>query len=440
MVRACLALGLLLAGRSAASALTATPALTEGPYYTLSPQNQVVQSGSASYAAQFFTVEGTDNDLTHIYATSTQSGGTLVLLSGTLVNTAGTPISGATIELWEADNNGIYWYVSNSAGSNNFGSRDKNFQGYGKTTTDTNGAWNFRTIKPGLYVGRIRHFHFKVKVGTTELLTSQFVFSEDSASFTSDGVVAPLARAGTVSAVTLTPGNGTDASGNAALIATKQIVVNYTVASTSAPTITTQPSSQAVTLGGSATFSVVASGTAPLTYQWYQGYTPIAGATAATYKISSATADSAGTYDVVVTNGVGSATSSTATLTVQGSTSTAVVNVTAYGDATVQAGVENGKFVFTRSGGNTASELTVYFKVRGSASQGTDYTESDGTDIGTSVTIPAGLTKLKLKIVGVSDGQAGGTKTVTLKLAASPTNSYSVGSAAKATLTLIDSN
>jgi hypothetical protein len=88
-------------------------------------------------------------------------------------------------------------------------------------------------------------------------------------------------------------------------------------ASTSAPAITTQPASQTVTVGASATFTVVASGAAPLTYKWYQGSTAISGATSASYKIPAATAAESGTtFHVVVSNATGSATSNNATLTV----------------------------------------------------------------------------------------------------------------------------
>src|SRR5438045_2823958 len=50
-----------------------------------------------------------------------------------------------------------------------------------------------------------------------------------------------------------------------------------------APSITTQPASQTVTAGQMATFTVVATGTAPLSYQWRKRGTAISGATAPTY-------------------------------------------------------------------------------------------------------------------------------------------------------------
>ncbi len=83
-----------------------------------------------------------------------------------------------------------------------------------------------------------------------------------------------------------------------------------------APAITTQPASASVNVGGSITFTVAASGTAPLTYQWYQGVGPISGATAASYAIASAQVADAAGYRCVVSNSAGSATSNVATLTV----------------------------------------------------------------------------------------------------------------------------
>jgi len=83
-----------------------------------------------------------------------------------------------------------------------------------------------------------------------------------------------------------------------------------------APTITTQPQSQTVTGGQSVSFSVLASGTAPLSYQWRKDGANIQGATSATYAIASVASSDAGSYDVVVSNSAGAVTSNPAILTV----------------------------------------------------------------------------------------------------------------------------
>jgi Immunoglobulin domain/Immunoglobulin I-set domain/NHL repeat len=82
------------------------------------------------------------------------------------------------------------------------------------------------------------------------------------------------------------------------------------------PVITKGPLAQTSKIGASATFSVVATGTAKLTYQWLKNGIVIPKATAATYKIAKTTAASVGEYSVVVSNSVGSVTSDTVTLTI----------------------------------------------------------------------------------------------------------------------------
>ena len=85
----------------------------------------------------------------------------------------------------------------------------------------------------------------------------------------------------------------------------------------SLPLITTQPASQTLTAGQRATFTVVATGTAPLSYQWQKNSTNISGTTSSSYTTpATTTADNNSTFDVVVTNAVGSVTSNTATLMV----------------------------------------------------------------------------------------------------------------------------
>ena len=84
-----------------------------------------------------------------------------------------------------------------------------------------------------------------------------------------------------------------------------------------APAITAQPQSIAVNAGQSATFSVSATGTAPVSYQWMLAGSAIAGATSTSYVIAAAQASQDGSkYSVTVTNSAGSVTSSSATLSI----------------------------------------------------------------------------------------------------------------------------
>jgi hypothetical protein len=99
------------------------------------------------------------------------------------------------------------------------------------------------------------------------------------------------------------------------------------------PTITTQPANQMVTVGQTATFSVTATGTAPLTYQWQKNGANISGATAASYTTPATVAgDSGANFDVVVSNMVGSQTSTVATLTVNAITVSTIDVVTYHYD------------------------------------------------------------------------------------------------------------
>lgn len=91
--------------------------------------------------------------------------------------------------------------------------------------------------------------------------------------------------------------------------------INYTPP-TVAPSIVQQPTSLSVAVGQPATFSVTASGTAPLAYQWQKNGVNITNAIQSTYTISSTQLSDGGNYQVVVSNSVGNVTSNAATLTV----------------------------------------------------------------------------------------------------------------------------
>ena len=94
-----------------------------------------------------------------------------------------------------------------------------------------------------------------------------------------------------------------------------------------APSIVAQPVNQTVTAGQAATFSVTASGTAPLSYQWNKNGTAISGATSAAYTTPPTTmADSGAQFNVVVSNASGSVTSSAATLTVNAGATAPTIN------------------------------------------------------------------------------------------------------------------
>lgn len=92
--------------------------------------------------------------------------------------------------------------------------------------------------------------------------------------------------------------------------------VQFTATGT-APTITTQPTNQSVMVGDPASFTVGASGTPTLNYQWQRNKVNIGGATSPTFNLpAAALSDSGAMFRCIVTNSVGSATSNEVTLTV----------------------------------------------------------------------------------------------------------------------------
>ena len=140
---------------------------------------------------------------------------------------------------------------------------------------------------------------------------------------------------GATSAVLTLPGVSTASAGNytavvsnvAGSITTLTATLSVGTVGPVAPTIASQPVSRTVAQGATATFTVVATGTAPLSYQWRRNGTSIAGATSATLTLSGVTTSSAGSYTVRVSNIAGAVVSAAATLTVTG-TGTFVVTIT----------------------------------------------------------------------------------------------------------------
>ena len=86
------------------------------------------------------------------------------------------------------------------------------------------------------------------------------------------------------------------------------------------PAITKQPSSVTNAVGSTATFTVTATGSAPLSYQWFKAGVLLSGATKSTLNLTKVTSSNAGSYTVKVTNSAGAATSSVANLTVTNTT------------------------------------------------------------------------------------------------------------------------
>ena len=107
-----------------------------------------------------------------------------------------------------------------------------------------------------------------------------------------------------------------------------------------APVILTQPANQTIMVGQDSTFTVSASGSAPLAYQWYYNTnTPLPAGTNSSLLVANAQTNDAGAYLVIVSNSLGSATSTVATLTVSATLLPSTYNLTGFGQATTGGGV-----------------------------------------------------------------------------------------------------
>ena len=154
MAAAALSSGVLFTtpGRFADELLT--PRQTEGPFY---PDRLPLD---------------TDNDLLIINDSITPAIGNITHLTGTVSDVKGNPLRNAVVEIWQCDGNGVYLHSADS-GTKRGEKQDKNFQGFGRFTTNVKGEYYFRTIKPVPYPGRTPHIHFKVYTNGKPVLTTQ---------------------------------------------------------------------------------------------------------------------------------------------------------------------------------------------------------------------------------------------------------------------------
>ena len=102
--------------------------------------------------------------------------GKIVTVEGQVLTRSCRPVPGTLFDLWHADEKGDY---DNSG-----------FRYRGHLISDASGRYRFRTILPGLYPGRTRHYHFKVQAPLKPILTTQLYFpgerGNDYDSFFSD--------------------------------------------------------------------------------------------------------------------------------------------------------------------------------------------------------------------------------------------------------------
>jgi protocatechuate 3,4-dioxygenase beta subunit len=121
----------------------------------------------------------TDNDLIIVNDNLSPAVGEITHLTGRILGAGGSPIKNALIEIWQCDANQVYLHTGDSESKKD--QQDRNFQGFGRFMTGSDGAYYFRTIKPVPYPGRpAPHIHVKVKRGGRELLTTQIYIAGHS--------------------------------------------------------------------------------------------------------------------------------------------------------------------------------------------------------------------------------------------------------------------
>lgn len=141
--------------RAQARLLQPTPRQTEGPFYPLAlPADSdfdLLRNSIARYTR-----------------------GQPAWVEGTVLDTAGRPVSGAVVEIWQCDQAGHYHHPGDG------GRADPAFQGFGRVSVGSDGRYRFRTLRPAPYSGRTPHIHVKVRLGRRELLTTQLYVAGDA--------------------------------------------------------------------------------------------------------------------------------------------------------------------------------------------------------------------------------------------------------------------
>ena len=135
-----------------------TPRQTAGPFYP------VDWSGDA------------DGDLVRVEGAAAQAQGVVTHLRGRVLDSAGQPVAGALVEIWQCDAFGRYRHPRDRADG-----RDAGFQGRGRVQAAADGTYAFRTIRPVAYPGRTPHIHVAViRPGAQEALVTQFYLAGET--------------------------------------------------------------------------------------------------------------------------------------------------------------------------------------------------------------------------------------------------------------------
>lgn len=121
-----------------------------------------------------------DADMTSVAGGQDNALGETLLISGRIVDTNGSPVANAIIDIWQADKNGRYLHEDAPESS----PLDNNFQYWAKIKSGPDGSYTVKTIKPAEYPveedwNRPPHIHFRVaKKGMRELTTQMYFANE----------------------------------------------------------------------------------------------------------------------------------------------------------------------------------------------------------------------------------------------------------------------
>lgn len=152
------ALGLSTLGKASEACIGKTPSQTEGPFYPITKQKD------------------TDWDLIQVHGRQQKALGEVIIVVGQVLDQNCNPVADALVEIWQACQSGKY----NHPNDPNPAPLDPDFQYWGRSLTDSEGKYLFRTILPGAYPAdtdwtRPPHIHYKVhKRGYMELTTQLY--------------------------------------------------------------------------------------------------------------------------------------------------------------------------------------------------------------------------------------------------------------------------
>ncbi len=300
---------------------------------TMVTSHQVTLSGLAAGTTYYYQVSSTDSTNNHAHKGGNSLKTAGFSISGTISPSAGG--SGATLALTggastttTADSSGYYVFPGLPNGK--YGVAPSH-AGYTFTPSSQNTTLNGANVTGVNFIASAA----AVAPAITTQPANQTVTAGQTVTFTVVATgTAPLgyqwqkngvSMVGATSNSYTTPATTTSDSGSTFAVVVNNMAGTVTSAAATltvnaaavAPAITTQPVNQTVTAGQTATFTAVASGTTPLSYQWQKNGASIAGATSSSYTTpATTTADSGSAFAVVVSNSAGTVTSNVATLTV----------------------------------------------------------------------------------------------------------------------------